>query len=130
MGCSKRVSHSKSPNVGERGPVQRIARFPPNLTPCTDQLPVGESSLDLPPVLTQTVKTQNPFKGELSHGVVTQVVHQRVQAGRGAAAGARGFHRRSGAGGGGQSQPASPLAAGGPEWARPCLFGARTATSV
>jgi predicted transcriptional regulator len=26
--------------------------------------------LDLPPVLTQTVKTQNPFKGELSHGVV------------------------------------------------------------
>jgi hypothetical protein len=27
-------------------------------------------ALDLPPVLTQTVKTQNPFKGELSHGVV------------------------------------------------------------
>jgi hypothetical protein len=25
--------------------------------------------LDLPPFLTQTVKTQNPFKGELSHGV-------------------------------------------------------------
>ena len=25
--------------------------------------------LDLPPVLTQAVKTQNPFKGELSHGV-------------------------------------------------------------
>jgi hypothetical protein len=27
--------------------------------------------LNLPPVLTQTVKTQNPFKGELSHGVVS-----------------------------------------------------------
>src|ERR1700749_1621035 len=26
--------------------------------------------LDLPPFLTQAVKTQNPFKGELSHGVV------------------------------------------------------------
>jgi len=27
--------------------------------------------LDLPPVLRQTVKTQNPLNGELSHGVVT-----------------------------------------------------------
>ncbi len=27
--------------------------------------------VDLPPFLTQTVKTQNPFKGELSHGVIT-----------------------------------------------------------
>jgi len=26
--------------------------------------------LDLPPVLRQTVKTQNPLNGELSHGVV------------------------------------------------------------
>src|SRR5258708_11422120 len=69
-------------------------------------------NLDLPAVLTQTVKTQNPFKGELSHGVVTQVVHQGVQAGRGAAAGARSSHRRSGAGVGGQSQRAAPLAAG------------------
>jgi outer membrane protein len=27
--------------------------------------------LDLPPVLRQTVKTQNPLKGELSHGIVS-----------------------------------------------------------
>jgi hypothetical protein len=35
--------------------------------------PAGSSSgtLDLPPVLRQPVKTQNPFKGELSHGVIT-----------------------------------------------------------
>jgi hypothetical protein len=29
-----------------------------------------ERALDLPPFLTQPVKTQNPFKGELSHGVI------------------------------------------------------------
>jgi transposase-like protein len=39
-------------------------------------------SLDLPPFLTQPVKTQNPMNGELSHGIVTQAVHQGVQTGR------------------------------------------------
>ena len=34
--------------------------------------------LDLPPFLTQMVKTQNPLNGELSHGVVTQAVHEGV----------------------------------------------------
>ena len=38
--------------------------------------------MDLPPFLTQSVKTQNPCKGELSHGVVEKDVHQGVQAGR------------------------------------------------
>jgi DNA primase len=37
--------------------------------------------------LTQAVKTQNPFKGELSHGVVEKDLHQGVQTGRCAAAG-------------------------------------------
>jgi hypothetical protein len=34
--------------------------------------------LDLPPNLRQTVKTQNPLNGELSHGIVPKAVHQRV----------------------------------------------------
>src|ERR1017187_6833445 len=71
-------------------------------------------TVDLPPFLTQGVKTQNPFKGELSHGIVEKDVHEGVQAGRGAAAGTRGFHRRGGAGVGGQPQRAAPLAAGVP----------------
>jgi hypothetical protein len=50
--------------------------------------------LDLPPVLTQPVKTQNPFKGEL---IIAQVVHEGVQAGRRPAAGTRGFYQRGGA---------------------------------
>jgi hypothetical protein len=77
------------------------------------QLRAGEHrrDLDLPPFLTQAVKTQNPFKGELSHGVVEKDFHQGVQAGRGAAAGARSFHRRGRAGVGGKRQRAAPLAA-------------------
>ncbi len=31
--------------------------------------------VDLSPFLTQAVKTQNPFKGELSHGVVEKDFH-------------------------------------------------------
>jgi hypothetical protein len=31
--------------------------------------------LDLPPVLRQAVKTQNPLNGELSHEPLTQAVH-------------------------------------------------------
>jgi len=34
--------------------------------------------MDLPPILRQMVKTQNPLNGELSHGVVTKAVHQGV----------------------------------------------------
>ena len=62
--------------------------------------------MELPPFLTQSGKTQNPFKGELSHGVITKVVYEGVQAGCGAAIGARGNYRRSGAGveSSGQSQ--------------------------
>jgi transposase len=46
--------------------------------------------VDLPPFLTQPVKTQNPLKGRMSHGIVEKDVHQGVQAGCGAAVGARG----------------------------------------
>ena len=58
--------------------------------------------MDLPPVLRQAVKTQNPLNGELSHGIVAQVVYEGVQAGRRQATGAGGFHRRGGASVGGQ----------------------------
>src|SRR5713101_5582055 len=68
-------------------------------------------NVDLPPFLTQPVKTQNPFKGELSHGVVETDVHQGVQAGRGPAAGAGGFHRRGSPGAGSEPERAAPLAA-------------------
>jgi TPR repeat protein len=67
--------------------------------------------VDLSPFLTQPVKTQNPSKGELSHGVVEKDVHEGVQAGCGAAAGTREFDRRGGAGAGGESQRPAPLAA-------------------
>ena len=43
-------------------------------------------NLDLSPFLTQPVKTQNPLKGRMSHGVVEKDVHEGVQAGCGAAA--------------------------------------------
>jgi hypothetical protein len=49
------------------------------------------ADVDLPPFLRQTVKTQNPTNGELSHGFVTQAVHQGVQAGRRSASGGRGI---------------------------------------
>ena len=45
--------------------------------------------MDLSPFLTQTVKTQFSANGELSHGSVTQDVHEGVQAGCRAAAGRR-----------------------------------------
>ena len=48
--------------------------------------PVQSCTLEWPPKLRQVVKAQNPSKGELSHGVVTQTVHERVQIGRRAAA--------------------------------------------
>jgi hypothetical protein len=67
--------------------------------------------LDLPPFLTQPVKTQNPMNGELSHGIVTQAVHQGVQAGRCTAAGSRGFTSRSGTWVGSQPERVGSLAA-------------------
>src|ERR1035438_1767761 len=67
--------------------------------------------VDLPPFLTQPVKTQNPSKGELSHGVVEKDVHEGVQAGCGAAAGTREFDRRGPDGARGESQCPAPLAA-------------------
>jgi hypothetical protein len=70
-----------------------------------------KASVDLPLFLTQPVKTQNPFKGELSHGVVEKDVHQGVQAGRSAAAGTRSFHRRSRTSVGSERERAAPLAA-------------------
>ena len=41
--------------------------------------------MDLFPFLTQAVKSQNPFKGELSHGIVEKGVQRGVQAGGGPA---------------------------------------------
>jgi len=69
-------------------------------------------TLDLPPKLSQAVKTQDPLTGQLIHRAFTQAVHKVVPCGGGAAAGARGFHRRGGAGAGGPPQGAAPLAAG------------------
>jgi transposase len=67
--------------------------------------------LDLSPFLTQPVKTQNPSKGELSHGVVEKNVYEGVQAGCGAAAGTREFDWRSSAGVRGEPERVAPLAA-------------------
>src|ERR1700688_2594263 len=78
---------------------------------CRSEFPYLSDIVDLSPFLTQPVKTQNPFKGELSHGVVEKNVHEGVQAGCGAAAGTREFDRRGGTGAGGQSQRPAPLAA-------------------
>jgi hypothetical protein len=38
----------------------------------------SRSGLDWSPILRQTVKTQNPLKGELSHGIVSQAVYEGV----------------------------------------------------
>src|ERR1700722_11101818 len=70
--------------------------------------------LDLPPILRQTVKTHFSLKGELSHGIVSQAVHERVQTGRRAAAGAGSIDRRSSAGTGVKSERTAPLAPGIP----------------
>jgi hypothetical protein len=44
----------------------------------TDATSSLSSSVDLPPVLRQTVKAQFSANGELSHGIVTQAVHAGV----------------------------------------------------
>ena len=67
--------------------------------------------VDLPLFLRQPVKTQNPTNGELSHGIVTQDVHQGVQAGRRTASGSRGFDGRGGARAGSQPERVASLAA-------------------
>jgi restriction system protein len=51
------------------------------------------------------------LKGELGHGVVEKDVHERVQAGGGAAAGTRKFDMRSSAGAGSEPERTAPLAA-------------------
>src|ERR1700693_4606729 len=68
-------------------------------------------TLDLSPFLTQAVKTQNPFKGELSHGIVEKDIHQGVQAGGGPAVGARGIVGRGSSRSGSEPERAAPLAA-------------------
>src|ERR1019366_7560078 len=65
--------------------------------------------LDLSPFLTQSVKTQNPLNGELSHGDLSQAVHSGVQVGRRSAAGVRGFIGRGDAGVGSQTESRGPL---------------------
>jgi hypothetical protein len=72
---------------------------------------VVRSRMDLSPFLTQPVKTQNPSKGELSHGVVEKDVHAGVQAGGGSASGAGGIHGRGSSRAGSEPQRAAPLAA-------------------
>src|ERR1017187_5796135 len=74
--------------------------------------------VDLSPILRQTVKTQISLKGELSHGIVSKAVHQRVQTGRRAAAGTRGIDRRSRPRAGGGTQRPATLAAGVPRGSR------------
>src|ERR1043166_2201204 len=83
--------------------------------------------LEWSPRLRQPVKTQNPFKGELSHGVVTQVVHQGVQAGRGSAAGRGRLDRGGGTGVGSQPERAASLEAGVSPGTRQRLSGKREA---
>ena len=39
---------------------------------------VIEAKVDLPPKMRQPVKTHNPLKGGMSHGIVAQAVHARV----------------------------------------------------
>ena len=40
-----------------------------------DKLDVSDVNMEWSPKMRRPVKTQNPFKGELSHGFVAQVVH-------------------------------------------------------
>src|SRR5450432_4079009 len=72
---------------------------------------VSKIALDLSPFLRQAVKTQNPFKGELSHGIVEKDFHQGVQAGGDPAVGTRGIAGRSGSRFGSEPERAAPLAA-------------------
>src|ERR1019366_427372 len=87
------VSSSRVQRSGGRCAVGELANL---VSIVAKETQADKSSLDLSPFLTQPVKTQNPFKGELSHGIVEEDVQQGVQAGRGAAAGARGFPGRGG----------------------------------
>src|ERR1700685_2796827 len=86
--------------------------------------------MDLSPVLRQMVKTHFQLNGELSHGIVTQAVHQGVQTGRCAAAGTRGIDWGSGAGVGGEPQCVAALEAGVPSGTRQCVSGQRKAALV
>ncbi len=56
-------------------PLEIAARFPHAHSPDDDDFsPISlpqQGTLEWPPKLRQTVKTQNPLKGELSHGIVS-----------------------------------------------------------
>src|SRR5271166_479401 len=57
----------------------------------------------------------------MSHGIVTEVVHEGVQGGRGAAVGAGNIAGRGSAGAGSECQRSASLAAGIPEGSGECL---------
>jgi ParB/RepB/Spo0J family partition protein len=63
---------------------------------------MGLVELDLPPKLRQPVKTRFSANGELSHGYVTQEVHQGIQVGGGSTAGIGCFDGRNRTRAGGQ----------------------------
>src|ERR1017187_2966967 len=119
--CAVRWTRSKTASEQPRTGVRRRL---PRRRPLRIWLPVprAESTkasvrrrdviiLDLSPFLTQSVKTQNPLNGELSHGDLSQAVHSGVQVGRRTAARGRGFVGRGGAGVGSQPQRVASLAA-------------------
>src|SRR3984957_4776042 len=68
--------------------------------------------------------------GELSHGIVSQAVHQGIQAGRGEAAGKWRFDRGGSTGVGSQCQRAAPLAARVAARPRQCISWQRAASLV
>src|SRR3990170_6433833 len=63
----------------------------------------GDLVLDLPPKVRQPVKAHNSLNGGMSHGIVSQAIHEGVQVGGHRTAGARGF-----AGGGGTGTGSEP----------------------
>jgi len=58
--------------------LEEFNRLGTHFKSSTKQLDRPRLRVDLSPFLRQPVKTQNPMNGELSHGIVTQEVHQGV----------------------------------------------------
>jgi hypothetical protein len=73
-GFSVKMSSSQSSTTMSLGKPKRLQGLVIGATAINTRL-------NLPPFLTQPVETQNPSKGELSHGVVEKDVHEGVQAG-------------------------------------------------
>ncbi|MGD1095997.1 MAG: hypothetical protein ABSB35_28890 [Bryobacteraceae bacterium] len=98
------MSVTRSDGAGKPQPLtqSKNIQWPYSFTPDGKRLAFFE---------TQPVKTQNPSKGELSHGVVEEDVHQGVQVGCGAAAGTGEFDGRGSAGAGSEPERAASLAA-------------------